>query len=148
MRVFKTVLLIAFFGTSVRCLPVTDKSTESKTESKIETESKVEITSVVPQETAVTSTTSTSTYSDTTDYYDQRQNGSENYRLHMDGFVFVIAPFETLLLAGAAAGNSEPNFSISNQGISPIQSVDELNKPANDNVHNKSDLAISKTIHK
>jgi len=144
MRVFKTVLLIAFFGTSVRCLPVTDKPTESKTESKIETESKVEITSVVPQEIAVSSTTST--YSDTTDYYDQRQNGSENYRIHMDGFVFVIAPFETLLLAGAAAGNSEPNFS--NQGIFPIQSVDELNKPANDNVHNKTDLAISKTIHK
>jgi len=150
MRVFKTVLLIAFFGASfVRCLPVADKPTESKveseTKSKIESETKTEVTSLVPQEIAVT-TAVPSTYSDTTDYYDQRQNGTENYRIHVDGVVLVFAPVEALLLAGAA--NSEPNLSISSQGASPAQPISELDKPAVDGVQNKTDLAISKTIHK
>lgn len=150
MRVFKTVLLIAFFGASfVRCLPVADKPTESKveseTKSKIESETKTEVTSLVPQE--IVTTAVPSTYSDTTDYYDQRQNGTENYRIHVDGVVLVFAPVEALLLAGAAA-NSEPNLSISSQGASPAQSISELDKPAVDSVQNKTDLAISKTIHK
>lgn len=150
MRVFKTVLLIAFFGVSVRCLPVTDKPTESKTEIKIESEtesgSKAETTTVVPQETTVTVTEPTFAYSD---YYDQRQNGTENYRIHLDGLVFVFAPVEALLLASAAAGTSEPALSISNQGAGSLSSFfDKPDKPAIDSVHNKTDLASSKTIHK
>lgn len=143
MRVFKTVLLIAFFGASVRCLPVADKPTESK----VESETKSEATSLVPQETAAT-TAVPPTYSDTTDYYDQRQNGTENYRIHVDGVVLVFAPVEALLLAGAAASTLEPNLTISSQGVSPTQPVGELDKPAVDSVHNKTDQAISKTIHK
>ncbi|KYM93040.1 hypothetical protein ALC53_00579 [Atta colombica] len=147
MRVFKTVLLIAFFA-SVQCLPVIDKSTESEIDSKIEI--KDEIISVIPQETAVTFAAPTSTLSDAIDYYDQRQNGTENYRIHLDGLVFVFAPVEALLLAGAT-GNSEHNLSISNQKVSTpptIQSINELDKPIIDSVPNKTDLAISKTLNK
>ncbi|XP_012541174.1 uncharacterized protein LOC105839423 [Monomorium pharaonis] len=172
MRVFKTVLVIAFFGVSVQCLPVTDsKPTESKiesqteskieslTESKIEsqTESKIESqTEVKPeiiseessQEPAITTVAPIPTYSDAIDYYDQRQNGTENYRIHVDGLAFVIAPIEALLLAGAAGGTSESNLSLSSLGISPTQSISELDKPASDIIHNKTESAISKTIHK
>ncbi|XP_024885080.1 uncharacterized protein LOC112463117 [Temnothorax curvispinosus] len=152
MRVFKTVLIVAFFGASVRCLPVADKPTGSKIESEIKTE--IVATSVVPQEIDVTTAAPTSRYPDTTDFYDQRQNGSENYRIHVDGFVVVLAPVEALLLAGAAgaaagsAGTTEVNFSISNEGASPIQPIGEPDKPAVDGIHNKTDLAISKTIHR
>ncbi|KAJ1530339.1 hypothetical protein ONE63_005253 [Megalurothrips usitatus] len=39
------------------------------------------------------------------EFYDQRQNGSENYRIHMDGMVVVVAPPEALMsVAGAAQG--------------------------------------------
>ncbi|XP_014231734.1 uncharacterized protein LOC106655723 [Trichogramma pretiosum] len=41
------------------------------------------------------------------DRYDQRQNGTENYRVNVDGLVFILAPAETLLM-GAALG---PDFS-------------------------------------
>ncbi|KAL6255975.1 uncharacterized protein LOC105431725 [Pogonomyrmex barbatus] len=138
MRVFKTVLLIAFLGASVQCLPVTDKLTESK----------IENTSVVPQEIAATTAAPTSTYPDTTDYYDQRQNGSENYRIHVDGVVLVIAPVEALLLAGAAATTEPPNLSIPSLDGSSTQSVSDLDKPGVDSIHNKTDPVISKTIHK
>ncbi|KAL0128673.1 hypothetical protein PUN28_003803 [Cardiocondyla obscurior] len=147
MRVFKTVLLVAFFGASVRCLPIADSPTEFEIKPEF-----AEITSTISQETAIITTAApTSTYSDATDYYDQRQNGTENYRIHVDGLVFVFAPVEALLLAGAGAGPSEPNASSSNQGTSspPTQSVaGELNKPFVDSIHNKTDLPISKTIHK
>lgn len=35
----------------------------------------------------------------THDHYDQRQNGSENYRLNIDGVVVAVAPAESLLSA-------------------------------------------------
>lgn len=95
MRIFKTVLLIASFGTSVRCLPVTEESPKAEVSS-----------SVIPQET-----TTAASISDTTDYYDQRQNGTENYRIHVDGVVFVFAPVEALLLM---AGGTDSNLPISN----------------------------------
>lgn len=34
------------------------------------------------------------------DHYDQRQNGTKNFRIHVDGVVFLVAPAEALLLAG------------------------------------------------
>ncbi|XP_070167726.1 uncharacterized protein [Polyergus mexicanus] len=126
MRIFKTVLLIASFGTSVRCLPITEESPKSEVSS-----------SVIPQETTAAS------ISDTTDYYDQRQNGTENYRIHVDGVVFVFAPVEALLLM---AGETDSNLSISNHSGPAIQSIGE--RPNADNVHNKTESAISKTIHK
>ncbi|XP_015111650.1 uncharacterized protein LOC107037548 [Diachasma alloeum] len=39
------------------------------------------------------------------DTYDQRQNGTENYRIHVDGLVVVVAPVEALLLAGGIPDN-------------------------------------------
>lgn len=38
------------------------------------------------------------------EFYDQRQNGSENYRIHMDGMVVVVAPPEALMSVAGAAG--------------------------------------------
>ncbi|XP_015514901.1 uncharacterized protein LOC107220719 [Neodiprion lecontei] len=34
------------------------------------------------------------------DHYDQRQNGTKNFRIHVDGVVIVVAPAEALLLPG------------------------------------------------
>jgi len=133
MRIFKTVLLIASFGASVRCLPIVDETTESKIE--------VHEISTTPQEIIVAATTR----SDTSDYYDQRQNGTENYRIHVDGVVLVFAPVEALLLAGASGTNDS---NLSNHIGSAIQSVGELNKPNIDGIHNKTDPAISKTIQR
>lgn len=142
MRIFKTVLLIASFA-SVRCLPVTESTVGT-------TETKVEVTSLVPQEKTAASTTNgpLPTRADITDYYDQRQNGSENYRIHVDGVVLVFAPVEALLLAGAAS-TTEPNLSISNlSNASSLLSLNELTKPGFTGIQNKTDPAISKTINK
>jgi hypothetical protein len=130
MRIFKTVLLIASFGASVRCSPIVDETT------------KIEV-STTPQETIVAA--STTTRSDISDYYDQRQNGTENYRIHVDGVVLVFAPVEALLLAGTSGINDS---NLSNHIGSAIQSVSELNKPNIDGIHNKTDPAISKTIQR
>lgn len=127
MRIFKTVLLIVSFGASVRCLPLAEEPSESPSEVS---------SSVIPQETT------TAAISDTTDYYDQRQNGTENYRIHVDGVVFVFAPVEALLLAGA----TDSNLPISNHNGSSIQLIG--NRPNISDNHNKTESAISKTIHK
>lgn len=34
---------------------------------------------------------------DSEDHYDQRQNGTENYRINVDGVLFAVAPAEALL---------------------------------------------------
>ncbi|KAL6447047.1 hypothetical protein ACFW04_001418 [Cataglyphis niger] len=130
MRIFKTVLLIASFGTSVRCLPVAEESSKTEVSS-----------SMILQET--TTAASISTDSNITDYYDQRQNGTENYRIHVDGVVFVFAPVETLLLMG---GEIDSNLPISNHTGSSIQSIGD--RPNLDGIQNKTESAISKTIHK
>lgn len=90
MRIFKTVLLLAAFCSNRigECFRVTSEA------------------SIVES-----STSATPSYNSTVDHYDQRQNGSENYRVHVDGVVFVFAPAETLLLAGVAGGNN-PNLPI------------------------------------
>ncbi|EFN82232.1 hypothetical protein EAI_05181 [Harpegnathos saltator] len=152
MRIFKTVLLIAYLGASVHCLPVGGKST---------TESAVPPT-VVPSTTeATTAAPLLSTQLDT-NYYDQRQNGSENYRIHVDGVVLVFAPVEALLLAGAtAAGTTASNSPTSeHDGPAPLKvglaqldaaqlAVAQLDseKP-NADLQNKTEPANSKTIHR
>ncbi|XP_006613673.1 uncharacterized protein LOC122715119 [Apis laboriosa] len=85
MRIFKTVLLLAAFCSNrvAQCLPIANE------------------TSIVESSNPTTSTP----FNSTIDYYDQRQNGSENYRVHVDGVMLVIAPVETLLLAGVADNN-------------------------------------------
>ncbi|XP_031833918.1 uncharacterized protein LOC116427564 [Nomia melanderi] len=86
MRVFKTVLLlVVFISSRVECLPVANETTI------------VDPTTVLPSSSDV-------------DHYDQRQNGTENFRVHVDGVVFVFAPVEALLLANAV-GN-KPNLPI------------------------------------
>lgn len=44
------------------------------------------------------------------DHYDQRQNGTENYRIQVDGLVLVVAPIEGLLLAGGLPGVGDSNI--------------------------------------
>lgn len=41
------------------------------------------------------------------EFYDQRQNGSENYRIHMDGMVVVVAPPEALMSISNVAGGGQ-----------------------------------------
>ncbi|EZA48484.1 hypothetical protein X777_12978 [Ooceraea biroi] len=136
MRIFQTVLLLAFFGASVRCLPLADETT---TES-----AKIEASAATPQETAAIAASPTTARPDaSTDYYDQRQNGTENYRIHVDGVVLVFAPVEALLLAGAG-GTTESN--LTDHVGSSIQAISELSKPSIDGAQNKTDPATSKTI--
>ncbi|XP_024944164.1 uncharacterized protein LOC107271133 [Cephus cinctus] len=60
------------------------------------------------------------------DHYDQRQNGTDNYRIHVDGVVLVVAPIEGLLLAGGLGGaENTPNLSILGQNGFLAQSKPE-----------------------
>ncbi|CAL7949574.1 unnamed protein product [Xylocopa violacea] len=90
MRIFKTVLLLAAFCSNrvAQCLPLENESSTVESSSP---------------------TTQPPYGSSAIDHYDQRQNGSENFRIHVDGVVFLVAPAETLLLAGIA-GDNKPNL--------------------------------------
>ncbi|KAL2735920.1 hypothetical protein V1478_002604 [Vespula squamosa] len=90
MRLFKTttlLLLFAFVGSYVRCLPI-------------------------QEENVSTTSSSLSTLSNSGDHYDQRQNGTDNYRIHVDGVVVVVAPVEALLLAGDVVGTNQSDISL------------------------------------
>lgn len=135
MRIFKTVLLITFFGASAWCLPVSDVL-------------KTEAPSLIPS-TMINAGEPTSTRLDT-DYYDQRQNGTENYRIQVDGVVLVFAPVDALLLAGTdgATSTTESNLSIADHGGSiHINVPNQSDKPSVD-VHNRTESASSKMIHR
>lgn len=142
MRIFKTVLLIAYLGAGTRCLPVDGESatTESKTEA------------FVPSTTeAIIGAPALPTTQSDVNYYDQRQNGSENYRIHVDGVVLVFAPIEALLLAGATAGataSTTASTLLIPEHSESIQ-LDSL-QPEKPNVDllNKTEPASSKTIHR
>lgn len=138
MRIFKTVLLIASLSASVRCLPVDGGSKESQTE----------ILPLIDVRTAITSAP-TSEHRLDTDYYDQQQNGSENYRIHVDGLMLVFAPVEALFLAGnAGTSTTEPNLPINHGGFVQISGGGQtIDKPAV-GVHNKTEPAISKMIQR
>ncbi|KAJ8681219.1 hypothetical protein QAD02_017006 [Eretmocerus hayati] len=60
--------------------------------------------------------------------FDQRQNGTENYRIKVDGLVFILAPADSLLLAGAAS--LDPTFSSAlGDKFKPTPASSELDKP-------------------
>ncbi|XP_014478016.1 PREDICTED: uncharacterized protein LOC106746216 [Dinoponera quadriceps] len=140
MRIFKTVLLIAYLGASARCLPV-----DGGESSEPSAPSASEPTTVEPAALP-------GAQSDT-NYYDQRQNGSENYRIHVDGVVLVFAPVEALLLAGATAagGTTASTLPIIPQHVGTLQ-LDGLPQPGNlgekpnAELQNKTEPASSKTI--
>lgn len=135
MRIFKTVLLIGVFGASVRCLPVANESIASPS------------TEAIPQEiTTAATTTAEPTLGHlgaATDYFDQRQNGSENWRVHIDGVVLVFAPVEALLLAGVAGSN----LSLPDGGptIPSLGDPDKPGPPPSIDFLNKTEPAISKS---
>ncbi|XP_015175284.1 PREDICTED: uncharacterized protein LOC107065806 [Polistes dominula] len=103
MRLFKTTiflfLLFAFVGTHVKCLPLDESEITSPTK--------------IP---------SSSSLSSSEDHYDQRQNGTENYRVHIDGVVIVVAPVEALLMANDLINTNQ-------SGISTIPSTINYPKP-------------------
>ncbi|XP_035723840.1 uncharacterized protein LOC118442403 [Vespa mandarinia] len=121
MRLFKTttlLLLFAFVGTHVRCLPI--------------------------EESSSTTSSSSSTLSNTGDHYDQRQNGTDNYRIHVDGVVVVVAPVEALLLAGDVIGTNQSDISLLESMLYNAKPEDE--KP---NVeHLEKPTVSSKSTHR
>lgn len=79
-----------------------------------------------------------STASPTKDTYDQRQNGTENYRIHVDGFFVVVAPVEAILLAGAVAGSDNDLLSgLAGIGGKPQESKPQDSKPGDDKPDDK-----------
>ncbi|XP_016837582.1 uncharacterized protein LOC100117581 [Nasonia vitripennis] len=95
MRIFKTILLvIALAAVSVDASPLLHytRDRDSRPADRNEPSAPVELKK------------------DATDHYDQRQNGTENYRVKVDGLVFIMAPADSLLLAGAALEPSNFNF--------------------------------------
>ncbi|XP_076656801.1 uncharacterized protein LOC143361350 [Halictus rubicundus] len=102
MRIFKMVLLLmVMILNRIECKPLTN-----------ETSIEEDLTTALP-----------SSSSSLVDHYDQRQNGSENYRVHLDGIVIVFAPVEALFLANAAAAGNKPNLPI------PDPTKPSLDKP-------------------
>ena len=57
--------------------------------------------------------------------YDQRQNGTENYRIQVDGLVLVLAPVEALLLAGGMGSEMGGQFNFSSALDQPIPKDEE-----------------------
>ncbi|KAK9295793.1 hypothetical protein QLX08_010004 [Tetragonisca angustula] len=88
MRIFKTVLLLL----AVFCCD------------------RIGQCSPIANETSVPAV-SQEAHDATVDHYDQRQNGSENFRVHVDGVMLVVAPVEAFLLTGVANGN-KPNLPV------------------------------------
>lgn len=137
MRIFKTVLLLASLGAGVRCMPVED---ESKTESP--TSSAPSTTLAVPTDAAPLPTRLDA------DYYDQRQNGSENYRIHVDGVVLVFAPVEALLLAGGVGGSTDSSLSLADHGGSILGGSSSQADKFDFGTQNKTERPTSKTVHR
>ncbi|KAK2583525.1 hypothetical protein KPH14_009481 [Odynerus spinipes] len=113
MRLFKStlLLLLAFLSSQIGCLPLEEPTTSSSA--------------------------SLSTTLGSGDHYDQRQNGSDNYRIHVDGVVVVVAPVEALLLAGGVASGTNLSDISSLESalqstLKPIEekpSLESLDKP-------------------
>ncbi|XP_011308885.1 uncharacterized protein [Fopius arisanus] len=89
MRVFKIISLLLSILTLTRSSPVSSLRLEHRE---------------APDDDVDTPTTPRPVISPE-DSYDQRQNGTENYRIHVDGLVVVVAPVEALLLAGGIPDN-------------------------------------------
>ncbi|XP_034937956.1 uncharacterized protein [Chelonus insularis] len=87
------------------------------------------------------------------DTYDQRQNGTENYRIHVDGLVLVVAPVEGLLLAGGINNDLFSGLgSTSQEKPEPRPDPSEFStlKPIEDKPSNeqKPETSIKKSMYK
>lgn len=87
----------------------------------------------------VTSITSVNNDKDT---YDQRQNGTENYRIHVKGLVVLLAPIESLFLAGGNLGGANDFLGAMGESsmMKPKPKPDE-SKPIVPVVENATDIA-------
>ncbi|KAI4481340.1 hypothetical protein M0804_009460 [Polistes exclamans] len=130
MRLFKTTvllfLLLAFVGTHVRSLPLDESEIISSTK--------------------ISSSSSSSLSSSFEDHYDQRQNGSENYRVHIDGVVIVIAPVEALLMANDLVNNNQSGISTINypKPDDNKPNIEHSEKPSNENLEKPSTEHLEK----
>ncbi|CAD6235084.1 GSCOCG00007798001-RA-CDS [Cotesia congregata] len=141
MRVFKTIFTLLIAVTSlVQAGPASFLRLEHRTDD--------DSLSLPMDNLEFSSTNSSSTTSPTQDTYDQRQNGTENYQIHVDGFVIVVAPVEALLLADAVSGGGNNDFfaGLTGAAIKPPQSKPEESKPTQKPVEEKPDTLIKKSV--
>lgn len=111
MRVFKTILVLII--ASINLLNAAPASFLRLEHRGVDDEAPIlPLDNFEPFEAISTSPTTVAEE----DNYDQRQNGTENYRIHVDGLVVVVAPVEALLLAGGAANGIGDDFI---SGLSP-----------------------------
>ncbi|XP_044586410.1 uncharacterized protein LOC123266300 [Cotesia glomerata] len=140
MRVFKTIFTLLIAVTSlVQAGPASFLRLEHRTDDD----------SLLPMDNLEFSTTnSSSTTSPSQDTYDQRQNGTENYQIHVDGFVIVVAPVEALLLADAVSGGGNNDFlpGLAGAASKPSQSKPEEPKPTQKPIEEKPDTLIKKSV--
>ncbi|KAF7989153.1 hypothetical protein HCN44_007463 [Aphidius gifuensis] len=88
----------------------------------------------------------TSELSSKDDYFDQRQNGTENYRIHVDGLVLVVAPIEALLLAASNTELSDNYFPINKNKTEIIKPDNETIKPEQSKPDNETTKPDNETI--
>lgn len=141
MRVFKTIftLLIAFTSL-VQAGPASFLRLEHRTDD--------DSLSLPMDNLEFSTTNSSSTVSPLQDTYDQRQNGTENYQIHVDGFVVLLAPMEALLLADAVSGGGNNDFlaGLAEAASKPQQSKPEEPKPTQKPVEEKPETLLKKTV--
>ncbi|XP_063972814.1 uncharacterized protein LOC135160319 isoform X1 [Diachasmimorpha longicaudata] len=121
MRVFKIIsLLLLSILSGLDCSPVSSLRLEHR--AGLEEDTVLGLNDYEPQEPSTT----VKPVEISEDTYDQRQNGTENYRIHVDGLVVVVAPVEALLLAGGIPDN------FSNILAPPPPPEKPLDKPGDD----------------
>lgn len=94
--------------------PTTKKEQSSTIETTLMTTQKPEVTTTKVEVSTTPAPVKEELSKTEETIYDQRQNGTENYRINIDGVVLVIAPPEALLLAAADMGGLEQHFSSMN----------------------------------
>jgi hypothetical protein len=113
MRIFKTILvLLMAFSSLTEALPVSSLRLEHRDADDGGLELPLDVTNAPELSDSATPKE---------DYFDQRQNGTENYRIHVDGLVLVVAPVEALLLASGMPDNISDSYfpTIQNKPPSP-----------------------------
>ncbi|KAK0178962.1 hypothetical protein PV327_007798 [Microctonus hyperodae] len=136
MRIFKVtlVIVVALLSNFINASPASFLRLEHRTLD--------EDAPSLPLDNADISEVTSITPVNEKDTYDQRQNGTENYRIHVKGLVVLVAPIESLLLAGGNLGGANDLLSAMGESpmVKPKPKPDEL-KPIVPVVENATDTA-------
>uniref|UniRef100_A0A6V7J6G2 Uncharacterized protein n=1 Tax=Bracon brevicornis TaxID=1563983 RepID=A0A6V7J6G2_9HYME len=98
MRVFKVIALLVLGFSAINAVPASRLRAEHR---DADTDLPLDNGEIKPNDAElVTNENSGELPKLKDDMYDQRQNGSENYNIHLDGLAIIVAPVEALLLAG------------------------------------------------